>query len=160
MSAVKLPLPDEQPNTVNALRKKRAEIAGRIVRHNHELDQLRADLVHVDAVLRIFDPGSDPEDIASRIPRQRRTEYFAPGELARRVYEALRTSGDTVSAEELTNKALADKGIASTDRVARRLFMTKFMPALADLRRRGIVEKIGHGRGVRWKLAAVEPDLI
>jgi hypothetical protein len=156
----KLPLPDEHPNTVNALRNKRAEIAGKIELRNREVERLRAALIHIDAVLRLFDPGTDPNDIEPRKRFPRRIEYFEKGELARRVYEALRTDGDTVSSEELTRKALADKGLASTDRVAHRLFMCKFMPALADLRRRGVIVKIGEGHGVRWKLAPVEPGLI
>jgi hypothetical protein len=109
--------------------------------------------------LRLFDPDTDPDEIDPRKRRSRRTEYFEIGELARRVYEALRRA-DTTSAEELTAVAMADKRIAVTDRLTRRLFMCKFMPALADLRRRGIVEKIGNGRGVRWKFTPQEPDLI
>ena len=155
----KLPLPDEHPNAVNTLRAKRAQLAGEIELHNREIERLRAALIHVDAVLRLLDPGTDPDDIEPRKRFPRRIEYFEKGELARRVYEALRDDGDTVSCEELTRKALADKGLAATDRVAHRLFMIKFMPALADLRRRGIVEKVGHGRGVRWKLAPKEPQL-
>jgi hypothetical protein len=161
MSVAKLPLPGEHPNTVNALRNKRSSIAGEIELHNREIERLRAALIHIDAVLRLFDPGIDPNDIEARKLRfPRRIEYFEKGELAGRVYEALRTNGDTVSCEELSRKALADKGLAATDRVAHRLFMCKFMPALADLRRRGIVEKVGEGRGVRWKLVPQEPDLI
>jgi len=160
MAKLPLPLPDEHPNTVNSLRNKRSEIAGRIELHNREIERLRAALIHIDAVLRLYDPDTDPNAIEPRKRFPRRVEYFERGELAGRVYAALRDNGDTVSCEELTRKALSDKGLAATDRVAHRLFMCKFMPALADLRRRGIVQKIGEGRGVRWRLAPQEPDLI
>jgi hypothetical protein len=156
----KPPLPDEHPNTVNALRNKRAEIAGDIERHNREIERLRSELIHLDQVLRMFDPQADPEDIHPRMRRPRCVAYFDKGELAQRVYRGLRDDRATISAEELTKIAMADKALSPTDRVVRRLFMCKFTPALADLRRRGIVEKIGHGRGVRWKLAPTEPDLI
>jgi hypothetical protein len=155
----KLPLPNEQPVAVNALRNKRAEIVGEITVHAKEIERLRSELIHLDATLRLFDPNTDPEDIEGRPKRPRRSEYFEKGELAQRVYAALR-SAETISATELTQTALADKGVPLTDRVAHRLFMCKFTPALADLRRRGIVVKVGHGTGVRWKLAPVEPDLI
>lgn len=52
------------------------------------------------------------------------------------------------------------KQVPATDRATRRNFMCKFMSALHDLKRRGHVEKVGHGIGVRWKLAPIEPDLI
>jgi hypothetical protein len=156
----KLPLPDQHPNTVNALRNKRAEIAGDIERHNREIERLRSELIHLDQVLRLFDPQTDPEEIHPRMRRPRCVAYFDKGELAQRVYRALRDDRASVSAEELTKMAMVDKGLSPTDRVVHRLFMCKFMPALADLRRRGIVEKIGEGRGVRWKLAPIEADLI
>src|SRR5579863_10623347 len=111
----KLPLPDEAPNTVNSLRNKRSEIAGKIELHNREIERLRAALIHIDAVLRLYDPGTDPNAIEPRKRFPRRVEYFEKGELARRVYEALRDDGDTVSCEQLTRKALADKGLAATD---------------------------------------------
>jgi len=41
---------------VSALVDKRAEIAGLIVRMGQELGQSRADLVHLDASLRLFAP--------------------------------------------------------------------------------------------------------
>lgn len=154
----KLPLPDEHPNTVNALRNKRAEIAGDIELHSREIDRLRAELVHLDVVLRLFDPGTDPDDIVAR-KRRRNPEYFAKGELTKRVFEAMRDDRST-STDELSAVAMAEKQIPATDRATRRLFNMKFMPALHDLKRRGIVEKIGHGKGVRWKLAPIEPELI
>ena len=41
----KLPLPDEQPIAVNALRNMRARIASEIAMHGRESDRLRAELV-------------------------------------------------------------------------------------------------------------------
>src|SRR3954465_1844154 len=52
----KLPLPDEQPIAVNALRIMRAKIAGEIEMHSREIDRLRAELVHLDAIMQLFDP--------------------------------------------------------------------------------------------------------
>ena len=153
------PLPDTQPVTANALRNKRAEIAGDIEMHNREIDRLRAELVHVDAVLRLFDPGVEPDDIASRKRYPRRTDYFARGEITRAIFEALRDQ-ETVAAGELAAVAMAAKGIAETDGAIRRDFVSRFLTALHDMRRRGSIAKVGHGRGVRWRLAPKEPDLI
>jgi hypothetical protein len=49
----RLPLPDEQPVAVNALRNKRAAIAGEIEMHSREIDRLRGELIHLDATLRV-----------------------------------------------------------------------------------------------------------
>jgi hypothetical protein len=158
MSVARLPLPDDHPNTVNALRNKRSEIVGDIEIHSREIERLRAELVHLDVVLRLFDPATDPDDIVGR-RRRKRTEYFAKGELSKRVFDGLRHSG-TVSAQELAASSMAEKMIPAGDRATRRVIAQKFMSALHDLRRRGHVRKIGDGIGVRWKLAPQEPDLI
>jgi hypothetical protein len=158
MSAASIPLPDGHPNTVNALRNKRSEIVGDIEIHSREIERLRSELVHLDVVLRLFDPGTDPDDIAGR-KRRRRTEYFAKGELSKRVFDALRHNG-TTSAQELAASSMAEKQIPPGDRATRRVIAQKFMSALHDLRRRGRVAKIGDGIGVRWKLVPLEPEFI
>src|SRR6266853_1631192 len=106
MPKLPLALPAEQPVAVNALRNKRAAIAGEIEAHQREIDMLRADLVHVDATLRLFDPQTDPDDIMPRRRHPTRSHYFAKGEQTRRVFEAIRDNG-IVSAVEIAAKAMA-----------------------------------------------------
>jgi hypothetical protein len=64
----KLPLPDEQPIAVNALRNMRSRIAGEIEMHSREIDRLRAELVQLDATMQLFDPETDPTDVPSKYP--------------------------------------------------------------------------------------------
>jgi hypothetical protein len=47
-----------ESHVVSALVNKRAEIAGMIARTEQQLGQFRADLVHLDATLRLFAPDS------------------------------------------------------------------------------------------------------
>jgi predicted metal-dependent HD superfamily phosphohydrolase len=154
-----LPLPDEQPIAVNALRNKRAEILGDLVVHQAAIDRLRAELIHIDAVLRLFDPDTNPEEIGGKRRFPRRTEYFGRGEVTRLIYDALRDNG-TVSAAELAEAVATQKEIPETDRAIRREITDRFLNMLHHLRRRGHLEKIGHGPGVRWKLSPKEPDLL
>jgi hypothetical protein len=76
--------PAFSPVAVNALKNKRADLAGQIEMHNREVDRLRA-----DATLRLFDPYIQPDEIASRKRYPRRTDYFARGELTRLVFDAI-----------------------------------------------------------------------
>lgn len=121
----KLPLPDEQPVAVNALRSKRAAILGDLAMHQATIDRLRAELIHVDAVLRLFDPDTNPEDIAGKRRFPRRTEYFGRGEVTRLIYDAVRDNG-TVSASELAEAAATAKEIPETDRATRREIADRF----------------------------------
>jgi len=58
-----------ESHVVSALVNKRAEIAGMIAR-TEQLGQFRADLVHLDAALRLFAPGLEPKTIPPKKIRQ------------------------------------------------------------------------------------------
>lgn len=155
----KLPLPDEQPIAVNALRNKRAQLAGEIEMHSREIDRLRAELLHVDATLRLFDPQTDPADVGALRCYPRRTEWFAQGEIRRRIYDALRKQ-EMVWPVEIARAAMAEKGIPASDKATVRDIIARFVNACCYLTKRGTLVKVGHGRGARWKLAPADPDLL
>lgn len=157
--ADKLALPENNPNIVNTLRHKRAEIAGRIAMLEATAEQLRADLVHIDAVLRILDLDNRPEEIGVLRIVPRRTEWFPRGEITRRIYEALRDAPD-VRAQDLADAAIAEKGLPAADRRLRREFVNLFLNTANFMARKGKLTKIGKGPGVWFTLAPSEPDLI
>jgi hypothetical protein len=61
--------PGDNNVAINALIRKRAEIAGQIREFEHQTDQLRAEMIHVDSVLRLFAPDIETE----KIPAKRRS---------------------------------------------------------------------------------------
>jgi hypothetical protein len=62
------------PHVISALREKRAIVAGLIEKLERKLEQHRADLTHIDGVLRLFQPDRDPEEIRpKRTYRRTRT---------------------------------------------------------------------------------------
>lgn len=89
-----------EPHVVSALKDKRAEIAGVIEDMERRIAQHRADLVHVDAVLRFYVPELEPDGIAPKAVRKR-NDWFRPGELARLVLDALRTARAPLSTREI-----------------------------------------------------------
>ena len=155
----KLPLPDEQPVAVNALRNMRSRIAGEIEMHSREIDRLRAELVHIDATMRLFDPETDPNDVPALRRYPRRTEWFARGEVTQRIYEAFRDA-ETIWPREIARAAMAVKGVPDTDKAIVRDIIGRFTNVCYDLTRRGQLVKVGNGQGARWKLAPAELDLI
>jgi hypothetical protein len=106
--------------------------------------------VHIDNALRLMNSPIAGDAILARKPRPRNTGYFAHGELSRRIYAALRTR-ESISAAELADIALADKGIE--DAGVRATFVARFLVRLDQMAARGHVARIGSGQGVRWKLA-------
>ena len=78
---------------------------GRMVDLRRELDRLQADLVHIDAVLRLY--GLEPAEIPTRDGCLSGPPILA-NEISRRCREALREKG-TVRADEITVRAMKDK---------------------------------------------------
>jgi hypothetical protein len=94
-------------------------MAGEAAMHGREIDRLRAELVHLDATLRLFDPESDPTDVPTVHRNPKRTEWFARGEVTRRVYETLRDE-EVVSPRKLTKRAWSKRAyLKPTGRSAR-----------------------------------------
>ena len=145
-------------HVISALRAKRAELAGLIDALEKQISQLRADLVHVDGVLRLYQPERDPEDIQP-IRQYRRSRYFATGELSRLCREAFRDAPGPLSQAEITDAVIAAKGFDAGDRVLRTALLDLVKATRAPMTRRGILERIGKGRGARWKLAERELSL-
>jgi hypothetical protein len=136
------------PHVISSLRAKRAELAGLIDALEKQIAQLRADLVHVDGVLRLYQPERDPEDIQP-IRQYRRSRYFASGELARLCLEAFRDTPGPLSQAEITDAVIAAKGFDVGDRVLRTGLLDLVKATLAPMTRRGVLEKIGKARGAR-----------
>src|SRR4051795_7277720 len=111
----KLPLPDEQPIAVNALRNMRSRIAGEIEMHSREIDRLRAELVHLDATMQLFDPETEPSDVPALRRYPRRTGWFARGEVTRRLYEAFRKER-IIWPRQIAKRAMLEKGMSETDK--------------------------------------------
>lgn len=132
------------------LRQKRSALAGQIVDLRRQLDKLQADLFHVDMVLKLY--GEEPSDIPTKGRMPVRSAFFGRNEITRRCYDLLRELG-TIRADDVTVRAMREKGLdPEADRKQRTDFTRRILVSLHDLRKAGTVEKIGNGRGVRWKL--------
>ena len=145
---------------ISGLRERRATVAGQIVDTRRQLEQqlskLQADLFHVDAVLKLY--GVEPADIPAKGRVGKLSAYFGRTELSRRCRDALRENG-TVRADAIAVQAMRDKGLdPDKDRKLRTDFNRRILASLHDLHKAGQVEKVGHGRGVRWQVNEAAPS--
>lgn len=145
--------PGEHRVAVAALVRLRSDTAFRVTELEKQTEAARADLVHIDAVIRMLAPQLDPDDIPGRQRRPRRLDYFAHGEITRRILDLLREH-ETVAAVDVARQALADKGLSFEDRPVRTEFCRRITMQAGYMARKGTLEKIGFGRSVRWKLAS------
>jgi hypothetical protein len=139
---------------ISALREKRAVVAGLVEKLERRLEQHRADLAHIDGVLRLFRPDQNPDEIKPKQTYVRRTRYFARNEFSRLVLDTLRKAdGKPLSGDDLINQVFAVKGFDAADAIMRAALRKQALTVLRAHRKRGIVEQTGLGRGTRWKLA-------
>jgi hypothetical protein len=142
------------PHVISALREKRALVSGQIEKLERRLEQHRADLTHIDGVLRLFQPDRDPGDIKPKRTYARRTRYFTRNELSRLCMDALRaTDGTLLPTDEIAGRIIEAKGFDAADGTLRKAIGDQVLAILRSFRKRGMIEQIGLGRGVRWKLA-------
>jgi hypothetical protein len=141
------------PHVISALREKRALVAGLIEKLERKLEQHRADLTHIDGVLRLFQPDRDPAEIRPKRLYIRRTRYFARNELSRLVMDALRAAdGALLTTEAIAGRVIDAKGFGADDGALRKAIGEQCLAMLRSFRKRGTVEQIGLGRGVRWRV--------
>jgi hypothetical protein len=139
-----------EPHVVAALKDKRAELSGSIADLEKRIGQHRADLLHVDAVLRLFVPEFEPATIPPRAVR-RPNSWFKPGELARLVLEVLRTAPVALTVREITAQIMERRELdpqdARTAELLRKLVSNAVNRQAADL-----IERIQDGALVRWRV--------
>nr|WP_294563042.1 hypothetical protein [uncultured Rhodopila sp.] len=78
-----------EPHVISALSNKRAELAGIVSQLERQLGQQRANLAHLDATMRLFDPDIRTNTIRPKQQRARNA-WFRPGECLRLIYDELR----------------------------------------------------------------------
>ena len=141
-----------ESHVVSALVEKRAEIAGLIARTEQQLGQFRADLVHLDATIRLFAPGLEPKAIPARKVR-RSDGWFEQGELSRRVLDALRRAGEPMRAPDVVRAVMIDKGLDPADRSSFARVQWKVRDTFARLNKRGLLASDGAGHGIFWRIS-------
>lgn len=138
------------PVALSALVDKRATLAGDIRELEERLEQLRSEVLHVDAVIRLMDPAYQLDAIVPKVRRQRR-QWFGNGELVRSILETLRKAAQPLTTREIGLAVMERKGFDTNDGATLRLIEKRVD---ATLRRRpGMVERVVYGpRSVGWSV--------
>jgi hypothetical protein len=132
-----------------ALKSKRAELAAQLKALGKQTKAVKAEMAHLDATLRLFDPSFDPRSI--KPAKAARLHLFKQGELGRLILDALRRA----NGEPLPMPAIADSvADAIGQPEARAIIARRVRANLAYLeRRQRAVVKIGERSGATWRLA-------
>ena len=138
-----------ETHVIGALRHKRAELAGMLRQLEQQLVQQRANLTHVDATMRLFDPDIRPKDIRPKQPRTRNA-WFRPGECLRLIYDELREATQPVTTRELAERIMRLKAIPPADDQRRERVQKTLLASLN--RARETIARVEVAGVVRWRL--------
>ena len=139
-------------HVVSGLVEKRRELACIIDELQRQLDQHRADLTHIDGVLRVLAADLDPNTIRPK-RMYRRNRYFARNELSRLCLGVLRTAaGERLSTDEIAGRVIAAKGFDAGDAILRAAIREQVGSTVKRLHRNDAIENIGAGRASKWRL--------
>ena len=108
------------PSVILPLREKRLELAVILDDLERQANARRADLAHLDATIRLFDPN-DVLVAAQPARRRRYNEWFRPGECRRKIHDVLRDKPEPMTTREIVEKIMAARGLSSDDARAREL---------------------------------------
>jgi hypothetical protein len=127
---------------------------GIIAQRQRQIDQDRADLTHIDGVLRIMASDLEPDAIRPK-RRYRRTRYFGRNELSRLCLSAFRIAvGKPLSTSDITDYVINAKGFDAADAILRAAVRDQVGSIVKRLRREGAIENIGTRRASKWILTA------
>lgn len=137
--------------TLTELYDKRSELAGLIIQAEKRARELRADLAHVEAAIRILRPGTElPKLVPKRV--EYRPRYFKRGALATTIRNYMREHADSeIAVADMMPLVIGDRVVnpAEYQKIAVGAY-----DALRRMERKGSVERIGDGWKVaRWRLA-------
>jgi hypothetical protein len=132
-----IPIGAEQPNVLHALVRKRAELAGRIEHCQLELRHLIAELDHVDATIRIFNPDVDIPAIRSKPVPPRHAAF--KGEVTRVVLDTLREAEAPVTSREIALTLMEARGLNPDDRELSIIMVKRVCACLRAQRMKGLV---------------------
>jgi hypothetical protein len=114
-----------------------------------QLMQQRANLAHLDATMRLFDPEIRPNGIRPKQPRARNV-WFRPGECLRLIYDALREATQPVTTRELTERIMRVKAMVAADDHRRELVQKTLLGSLN--RAKQTIARVETAGVVSWRL--------
>jgi hypothetical protein len=138
-------------HVLSGLTKRRAELAGEAEALRTRLSQIGADLGHLDAVIRLFDPDYDLAAIRPKRPRD--TDAARPGEMSRFVLGVLREATEPMPTPEIAARFMTERGEDQTQRSRVREVTKRMGMALRHQEQRGVVRsQAGVGRVLLWSV--------
>ena len=133
---------------ISTLQDKRLEVTDAIERLERQVDQHRADLAHLEATMRLFDPNVVAETLEPAPPR-RRNDWFHPGECRRRIHDVLREATGPMTTREIVEGVMAARKMPNDDARTRELIQKTVLGSLK--RAIDTIERVEAAGSLAWR---------
>ena len=131
-----------EPQVIQALKGKRAEILGRIQAYEAQIAAAKHDLAHVNAAIRLF---TEPEKQRARYMVSH--GFFRKGEIADICARHLGAEGE-MTTRELAERVMVERKLDSSDATLRNSVVFKVVQALRYAKRRRLVRMVEKRKGM------------
>jgi hypothetical protein len=138
-----------EPSVIGALRDKQCELSASIAHLEQLVAEHRADMAHLERVLRLFDPSIGLEEVRPERQSTQRT-WFRPGESRRLIYDVLRDARQPMATHDITDRVIAAKGIVLMDDRSRGLIQKTILASLH--RAKEMIERVTIEGVVGWRV--------
>jgi hypothetical protein len=132
-----------------ALLRLHAELGGKIKDNKKEAKRLAKSMLHVEAVLKMLEPGYDVRPISVR--RRKPNPWFKRGTVFRHALDVLRTAERPLTTKEITARMLSAKGITNAAPKAARDLAGAVQSSLRNHSGKGVTA-VGEGMPARWSV--------
>lgn len=127
---------------VEAMLRRRSEIAGKIKKAQADIAAMAADLEHLDAALRIMAPEMEIAPISAKLHTP--PEHWSKrGEMSRTVLTVLRLATVPLTSRQIAMQLIVERGLASTPQMLNTV-TKRVSGCLRDRREQGLVRNVGN----------------
>ncbi|MFC7334176.1 hypothetical protein [Rhodocista pekingensis] len=135
---------------ISGLLTKRAEMAGELSKLRQRMDAIAHDLAAVDRLLKAFGYQGEPEeDICPVVKRETVTRR---GSLANDALDILREASEPMSAAAVADIIATRRGLQLPTARQRETFREHVRQSMRRLRQKGVLELLGTGNAVVWRV--------
>ncbi len=126
-----------------------ADLGGQILENRKEAKRLADAMMHVEAVIRLFDPDYQTGRIAAR-RRYKGNGIFKRGAILQNALDVLRNAQGPLTAREITERLLADRGTTLTPKAMRSL-IASVQTSLVNHEGKSVA-RVGEGMPGQWQI--------
>jgi hypothetical protein len=144
--------PTQDPHfrpAIATLERLHMELGGKLLDNRHQAQLLGQQMLHVEAVIKLLDPGFNLARIT--VKRRKANGWFKRGTLYRKALDVLRTAEQPMTATDIAWKMLEAANIKNASKTDAQVVASGIMRSLLSHNGKG-VQNVAEGKPAKWQL--------